>query len=139
MAAADVQQAPAEVPAPDAAPGLPDYVLDPNAVLGDKDAQWRYGRAPDYSKTRKVWEECKSTHRCLATSVQPFYALVTHDDSTRKVQACHQSWPPITFTPALPKTVSCVTTLKRSVGDCSGADTGQGDVLVAQYFLRTWY
>lgn len=39
-----------------AAPGLPDYVLDPNAVMGDT-ANWRYGRAPDYTKTRKVYEE----------------------------------------------------------------------------------
>jgi hypothetical protein len=39
-----------------AALGLPDYVLDPNAVMGDS-ANWRYGRAPDYTKTRKVYEE----------------------------------------------------------------------------------
>jgi len=57
MAAADVQHAPVEASAPEATPALPDYVLNPNAVLGDKQAQWRYGRAPDYSKTRKVWEE----------------------------------------------------------------------------------
>jgi hypothetical protein len=36
-------------------PGLPDYVLDPNAVLKDT-AAWRYGQAPDYSNTRKVFE-----------------------------------------------------------------------------------
>lgn len=42
------------------APGLPDYLLDPNAVLGDKSESWRYGRAPDYSKTRKVYEECQN-------------------------------------------------------------------------------
>lgn len=44
-------------PAQEAA-GTPDYLLDPNAVLGDDNAKWRYGRAPDYSKTRKVYEEC---------------------------------------------------------------------------------
>ncbi|KAF2223283.1 hypothetical protein BDZ85DRAFT_197707 [Elsinoe ampelina] len=55
MAAADVQQPPAE-----AAPALPDYLTTPNATLGDKDANWRYGKAPDYSKTRKVWEETKT-------------------------------------------------------------------------------
>lgn len=54
MAAANVQQPPAE-----AAPALPDYLTTPNATLGDKDANWRYGKAPDYSKTRKVWEDCK--------------------------------------------------------------------------------
>jgi len=54
MATAEVQQQPAEP-----APALPDYVTSPNAVLGDSEAKWRYGRAPDYSKTRKVWAESK--------------------------------------------------------------------------------
>jgi len=54
MAAADVQQPPAE-----AAPALPDYLTNPDAVLGDNDAKWRYGRAPDYSKTRKMFSETK--------------------------------------------------------------------------------
>ncbi|KAF2116869.1 hypothetical protein BDV96DRAFT_464445, partial [Lophiotrema nucula] len=40
------------------APGLPDYVLDSDAVLKDT-ANWRYGRAPDYSKTRKMFHETK--------------------------------------------------------------------------------
>jgi hypothetical protein len=44
------------------APGLPDYVLDADAVLKDTDVNWRHGRAPDYSKTRKIWSE--STHCC---------------------------------------------------------------------------
>ncbi|KAF2741147.1 hypothetical protein EJ04DRAFT_530737 [Polyplosphaeria fusca] len=55
MAAADVQKQPAEP-----APALPDYLSDPNAVLKDSSAKWRYGRAPDYSKTRKMFEETKS-------------------------------------------------------------------------------
>lgn len=59
MAAADVQEPPAQ----EAAPALPDYLTNPDAVLGDKDAKWRYGRAPDYSKTRKVFAETKQmTH-----------------------------------------------------------------------------
>jgi hypothetical protein len=41
------------------APALPDYMLDPNAVLGDNSAEWRYGRAPDYSNTRKVYEQSR--------------------------------------------------------------------------------
>jgi hypothetical protein len=52
MAAADVQPPPAEPAA-----ALPDYLTDPDAVLKDAQAQWRYGRAPDYSKTRKVFAE----------------------------------------------------------------------------------
>jgi len=55
MAAADVQAPPTE------APGLPDYLLNPNAVLGDESAKWRYGKAPDYSNTRKVYEESMSS------------------------------------------------------------------------------
>ncbi|PYI32483.1 hypothetical protein BP00DRAFT_153531 [Aspergillus indologenus CBS 114.80] len=41
------------------AEALPDYVLDPNAVLKDKDAAWRYGAPPDYSNTRAVYERTK--------------------------------------------------------------------------------
>lgn len=37
--------------------GLPDYVVDANAVLNDADAKWRHGRAPDYSRTRQIWAE----------------------------------------------------------------------------------
>ncbi|KAK7927935.1 pathogen-related protein [Apiospora marii] len=40
---------------------LPDYMTDPNAVLGDADAEWRHGQPPDYSKTRKVFEQTKQT------------------------------------------------------------------------------
>ncbi|KAL4998739.1 hypothetical protein BDV10DRAFT_166151 [Aspergillus recurvatus] len=40
---------------------LPDYVLDPNAVLGDTAASWRYNRPPDYSKTREYFEKTKTT------------------------------------------------------------------------------
>ena len=42
-------------------PALPDYVTSPNAVFNDEGVEWRYGKAPDYSKTRKVWEEGKRT------------------------------------------------------------------------------
>lgn len=39
------------------ADALPDYVTDANAVLKDGDAKWRYGKAPDYSKTRQFYTE----------------------------------------------------------------------------------
>ncbi|KAL2270509.1 hypothetical protein VTJ83DRAFT_2693 [Remersonia thermophila] len=42
-----------------AAPALPDYVLDEDAVLKDADAKWRHGRAPDYTKARRVYNETK--------------------------------------------------------------------------------
>ena len=50
---AEVQCQPAEIP------GLPDYLLDPNAVLKDT-ANWRYGQAPNYPNTRKDFYH--STH-----------------------------------------------------------------------------
>ncbi|KAI9835041.1 MAG: hypothetical protein M1819_002593 [Sarea resinae] len=54
MAAADVQSAPVD----EQAPAVPDYLSSPNAVLGDT-ADWRYGRAPNYSNTRAVYERTK--------------------------------------------------------------------------------
>jgi hypothetical protein len=53
MAATEVQQPPSETVA------LPDYLLDPNAVTKDEIGSWRYGQAPDYSNTRKVYEQSK--------------------------------------------------------------------------------
>ena len=55
MAAPDIE---ASVPASTSA--LPDYLVDPNAVLKDE-AAWRYGRAPDYTNTRAVYEKCEFT------------------------------------------------------------------------------
>ncbi|KAL4955459.1 hypothetical protein BDW69DRAFT_193244 [Aspergillus filifer] len=46
---------------------LPDYMLDPNAVLHDTDAAWRYGKPPDYSKTRAFYEETKQTTHAATT------------------------------------------------------------------------
>ena len=45
----------------EAAPALPDYVLDEDAVLKDTDVKWRHVRAPDYSKTRKYQSESESS------------------------------------------------------------------------------
>ncbi|KAF3052173.1 hypothetical protein E8E11_005939 [Didymella keratinophila] len=47
------------MPQEPAPPALPDYLTDPDAVLKDTEVNWRYGRAPDYSKTRKVFSETK--------------------------------------------------------------------------------
>ncbi|KAL4787339.1 hypothetical protein BJX76DRAFT_318916 [Aspergillus varians] len=48
---------------------LPDYVLDPNAVLGDADAKWRYGRPPSYTKTRDYYEQTRQmTHEAGSLS-----------------------------------------------------------------------
>ena len=42
---------------PEPEPALPDYLISPNAVFDDQGVVWRYGKPPDYSKTRKVWAE----------------------------------------------------------------------------------
>lgn len=49
-------------------PAVPDYLADPNAVLNDSEAAWRYGKAPDYSKTRTYFEQSK-----LGTRSSPFF------------------------------------------------------------------
>jgi hypothetical protein len=62
--------------ATEAQPAIPDYMLDPNAVTRDE-AVWRNGKAPDYSNTRRVWQE--SMEHCLYTpfSVSPRKKLLT--------------------------------------------------------------
>jgi hypothetical protein len=36
---------------------LPDFMTDANAVLNDKDHEWRYNRVPDYKKVNAAYEE----------------------------------------------------------------------------------
>ncbi|VBB86324.1 Putative protein of unknown function [Podospora comata] len=44
-------------------PTLPDYVLNPDAVLSDPSTTWRHGQPPDYTKTRQFYLQTKkSTH-----------------------------------------------------------------------------
>lgn len=57
MATEDIKPTSTEPESPQELPKVPDYLASPNAVFGDKGVKWRYGRAPDYSKTRKVWAE----------------------------------------------------------------------------------
>lgn len=72
MASVDVQHPPAQ----EVVPALPDYLTSPNAVLGDKDAEWRYGRAPDYSKTRKVYAESKFSNLTTYLQRMPLVSLL---------------------------------------------------------------
>lgn len=55
------QPAPAEAEATSTteAPALPGFYTDPNFVLGDSSATWRFGKPPDYSKTRRLFAESK--------------------------------------------------------------------------------
>jgi hypothetical protein len=53
-----------------AAPALPDYLLDADAVLKDK-ANWRNGRAPDYKRMRADYEAGKQINHVPGTF--PFF------------------------------------------------------------------
>ena len=59
------------------APALPDYMLDPNAVLGDNSAEWRYGRAPDYSNTRNVYEQSMYIYFQVVLFGTFYYSAIT--------------------------------------------------------------
>ncbi|KAI9773032.1 MAG: hypothetical protein M1839_002233 [Geoglossum umbratile] len=78
MSAADVQP-------PEPAAAVPDFLTNPDAVMGDE-AQWRYGRAPDYSKTRVAFAEGK-TRDHPPTSLP---ALVQNLVKNWEVEASHK-------------------------------------------------
>ncbi|KAK6598462.1 hypothetical protein H4I95_09072 [Botrytis cinerea] len=61
MASAHVETPPAD------ATGLPDYLLDPNAVMKDVDAKWRYNQPPDYTNTRRFWAQTKTQSHTAAS------------------------------------------------------------------------
>ncbi|CAO3629539.1 unnamed protein product [Cunninghamella blakesleeana] len=45
------------------ASNLPDFMTNPNAVLGDTEHEWRYNGIPDYNKVNEAYEKEKSvTH-----------------------------------------------------------------------------
>ncbi|EMC94675.1 hypothetical protein BAUCODRAFT_555502 [Baudoinia panamericana UAMH 10762] len=87
MAAADVQAPPAEP-----APALPDYVTSPNAVFADEGVEWRYGKAPDYSKTRKVWEEGKKMNHAAGSLPQLVENLVKNWEVEASFKPRLQDW-----------------------------------------------
>ncbi|KAF7185161.1 Pathogen-related protein [Pseudocercospora fuligena] len=76
MTMEDVQTTSQEAPPAEETPKIPDYLASPNAVFSDKDVQWRYGRAPDYTKTRKVWAEAK----VYLSGIQAFIVLTLYDN-----------------------------------------------------------
>ncbi|KAL1633049.1 hypothetical protein SLS56_003120 [Neofusicoccum ribis] len=68
--------APPPPPADPAAAALPDYLTDSDAVLKDQGVKWRYGRPPDYSKTRKVYAETKQMNHETGSLIQLVENLV---------------------------------------------------------------
>lgn len=41
-------------------PAIPNYMLDPNAVLRDENITWRFGKVPDYTAANENYEKEKS-------------------------------------------------------------------------------
>lgn len=90
-------------PAPEeqesATPGLPDYMTDPNAVLKDANAEWRYKNPPDYQKTRAYYSESKRDYTFISHPYQqPFRRghshLSTLNHTTPYLTASHYSSSP---------------------------------------------
>jgi len=38
-------------------PAIPNYMLDPNAVLRDENITWRFGKVPDYSAANASYQK----------------------------------------------------------------------------------
>ncbi|KAK3681686.1 hypothetical protein B0T22DRAFT_434001 [Podospora appendiculata] len=72
---------------PAAAPGLPDYVLDADAVTKDLTAKWRNGHPPDYTNTRKVWAETKTKNH----TAQSLPDLVEKLVKNWEIEASHKT------------------------------------------------
>ncbi|KAF4816449.1 Pathogen-related protein [Colletotrichum tropicale] len=75
-----------------ASPALPDYVTSPNAVFGDEGVQWRYGRAPDYTKTRRVWREGKKMNHAAGSLPELVENLVKNWEVEASFKTRLQDW-----------------------------------------------
>ncbi|KAH8591950.1 hypothetical protein B0O99DRAFT_597574 [Bisporella sp. PMI_857] len=83
---AELQSPPVETP------GLPDYLLDPNAVLRDDSASWRHGKAPDYTNTRKVFDETKTKNHTAASLPSLVENLVKNWEIEASFKTSIQDW-----------------------------------------------
>ncbi|KAK5110878.1 hypothetical protein LTR85_000716 [Meristemomyces frigidus] len=92
MAAADVQSPPSAPVANEPTPGVPDYLASPNAIFNDTGVKWRYGKAPDYSKTRKVWEEGKKMNHAAGSLPQLVENLVKNWEVEASFKPRLQDW-----------------------------------------------
>lgn len=91
MATAEVDAKPATPSASE----LPDYLTDPDATSRD-DAQWRYGKAPDYSNTRRVWEQSMSFavyHNPVSMRLYPYTSIFILTDPTPPSSKLFQTVP----------------------------------------------
>lgn len=51
---------------------LPDFMTDPNAVLNDKNHEWRYNRVPDYKKVNETYDQGKEKNMNEASDAYAF-------------------------------------------------------------------
>ncbi|KAI0203363.1 hypothetical protein F4808DRAFT_458125 [Astrocystis sublimbata] len=77
---------------------LPDYMTDANAVLKDTDAQWRYKQPPDYSKTRKYYEETKSKNHAAGSLPELVENLVKNWEIEASFKTQLSDWRTVDFT-----------------------------------------
>ncbi|KAI0803645.1 hypothetical protein GGR55DRAFT_662512 [Xylaria sp. FL0064] len=78
--------------------GLPDYMTNPNAVLKDVDAEWRYKQPPDYKKTRKHYEETKSKNHAAGSLPQLVENLVKNWEIEASFKTRLSDWRTVDFT-----------------------------------------
>ncbi|KAI1738242.1 hypothetical protein F4680DRAFT_450322 [Xylaria scruposa] len=76
---------------------LPDYMTDPNAVLKDVDAKWRYNQPPDYSKTRKYYSETKSKNHAAGSLPQLVENLVKNWEIEASFKTQLSDWRTVDF------------------------------------------
>jgi len=45
-------------------PAIPNYMLEPNAVLRDENITWRFGKVPDYTAANENYQKGEVTWAC---------------------------------------------------------------------------
>ncbi|KAE9992795.1 hypothetical protein EG327_007719 [Venturia inaequalis] len=74
------------------APALPGFYTDPNFVLGNSSAAWRYGKPPDYSKTRRLFAETKSQNHSANSLPQLVENLVKNWEIEASFKTKLEDW-----------------------------------------------
>ncbi|KAI1420219.1 hypothetical protein F5Y12DRAFT_719770 [Xylaria sp. FL1777] len=77
---------------------LPDYMTDPNAVLKDVNAEWRYKQPPDYQKTRKYYWETKTQNHAAGSLPQLVENLVKNWEIEASFKTRLSDWRTVDFT-----------------------------------------
>ncbi|KAI0534266.1 hypothetical protein GGR58DRAFT_65828 [Xylaria digitata] len=84
--------------APEQPATLPDYMTDPNAVLQDVNAEWRYNQPPDYKKTRKYYSETKTKNHAAGSLPELVENLVKNWEIEASFKTRLADWRTVDFT-----------------------------------------